>query len=126
MIRVWLKRSRRNSRNAWEHVADPAAWFGTEIGFLGLLYSTQRLLRYAATDDEGDADAYAYAPYVDVDAHAGWSLFCLQLSAYIFHNVSLNFKDNITSDLSNLLPFMSAFSGCMAGKPYVHNPDTQR
>ena len=33
---------------------------------------------------------------------------------------------NITSDLSNLLPFMPVFSGCMAGKPYVRNPDTQR
>ena len=35
MIGMWLKK-RRNSRNAWGHVADPAAWFGTEIGFLGL------------------------------------------------------------------------------------------
>ena len=98
MIRMLLK-NRRNSRKRVGHVADPAAWFGTEIGFLGLLTAVQRPLRSAATDDDGgtDSDACAYAP---CRCRRRLVIICRQYSyqrTYSTISVS-SFKSNITSD----------------------------
>ena len=81
-------KKRRNSRNAWGHVADPAAWFGTEIGFLGLL--TAAAPKDLQPQMTTEIQMHMHMHHADADARL--VTISIHSSAYTFQNLTFNFK----------------------------------